>query len=112
MKYENKIYRLAVKKWGYPLQLGMLIEECAELIQATNKVLRYKNSSNEKDCIYNLAEEIADVEIMIGQLKIMFNWYKFKEKIKEHKEEKLTRLKMMLETSENKKLETSKEKRK
>ena len=98
---ENKIYRDAVKKWGYPLQLGMLMEECAELIQATNKVLRYKNSLDEKKYLHNLAGEIADVEIMIGQLKTMFDWYNFKDKIKEYKEKKLCRLKMMLEQSRN-----------
>ncbi len=42
----KKIYKEAIKKWGYPLQLNMLMEECAELIQATSKVLRKGNKLN------------------------------------------------------------------
>jgi NTP pyrophosphatase (non-canonical NTP hydrolase) len=48
----------------------MAMEEAAELIQAINKCLRYKD---DEGCRNNLIEEIADVEIMIEQLKIIFN---------------------------------------
>lgn len=41
----------------------------AELIQAINKCLRYPTGAS----IANLAEEIADAEIMIAQLKLIFN---------------------------------------
>lgn len=44
-------------------------EECAELIQAINKCLRYPNK---EECKNNLIEEICDVEIMLFQLKEMF----------------------------------------
>lgn len=46
------------------------MEELAELIQAINKCIRYPNR---EDCHNNLIEEIADVEIMLYQLKVMFN---------------------------------------
>lgn len=46
------------------------MEELAELIQAINKCVRYPK---DKHCYINLIEEIADVEIMLYQLKVMFN---------------------------------------
>ena len=45
------------------------MEECAELIVAINKCLRY---SNDDQRINNLIEEIADVIIMICKLKVIF----------------------------------------
>lgn len=53
--------------YGYEEQSNQLIEECAELIQAVNK-LRRSHRANKKD-FYNLVEEIADVEIMLAQVK-------------------------------------------
>ena len=53
---------------GKETQCRMAMEECAELIQAVNKCLRYPTGAS----IANLTEEIADVEIMIEQLKLMF----------------------------------------
>lgn len=53
----KKLYREAVRKWGMGLQLGMLMEECAELIQATHKVVR--NGTEDRHSINNLANEMA-----------------------------------------------------
>lgn len=55
----------AIKKFGRENQLKVVIEELAELIMTINHVERRK-----KDWI-DLAKEIADVEIMITQLKLM-----------------------------------------
>ena len=49
--------------------MSMAIEEASELIKAICKMRR--NGIN-VDTVNNLAEEIADMEIMIEQLKIMF----------------------------------------
>ena len=46
------------------------MEECAELIQAINKAVRYPDDPKR---IVQLVEEIADVKIMILQLEEMFN---------------------------------------
>lgn len=70
--------------YGYEAQSNQLVEECAELIQAVNKYRRARGrwqvlspmlepSQEEKDreqvALSNLVEEIADVEIMLEQVK-------------------------------------------
>jgi NTP pyrophosphatase (non-canonical NTP hydrolase) len=56
--------------YGKEAQCRLAMEECAELIQAINKCLCFEGDGESRN---NLIEEIADVEIMIEQLKIMFN---------------------------------------
>ncbi len=55
----------AWQKYGKAPQMDMLVEECAELIQAVNKERRKPGFVSEN----HLAEEIADVEIMLHQVK-------------------------------------------
>lgn len=83
------IYEKAVKKWGEDLQIVMMMEECAELIQACSKYLRKKDIGN----IMKLKEEIADVSIMLKQFEYIFGDFQ------NEKVEKLKRLKDMLEKS-------------
>lgn len=65
-----KIFNKCIEKRGKEVQSRQAMEECAELIQAINKCLRYpKNNMIQEDLI----GEIADVLIMIYQLKVMFN---------------------------------------
>jgi NTP pyrophosphatase (non-canonical NTP hydrolase) len=53
--------------YGKDAQLGMLQEECAELIQAVSK---YRRAGMPLIDDYNhIVEEIADVEIVISQVK-------------------------------------------
>ncbi len=82
------IYEKAVKQFGYESQLGMLQEECAELIVAVSKVERRKSGALE-----NLAEEMADVQIMIEQIKLLVG----KEKVEQYRKSKLHRLKDLLD---------------
>lgn len=81
---------VAVDYFGKDNQLMMLAEELAELIQAISKYKR--NPSN----IDSLIEEVADVEIMIEQLKIIFrkeNKIDFSiSKVKQQKTERLRQL--------------------
>lgn len=63
------IYRKSIEIYGKEAQSRQAMEECAELIQAINKCLRYPNK---EECKNNLIEEICDVEIMLFQLKEMF----------------------------------------
>ena len=77
----------AICKWGRELQVDMAIEECSELIQA---ICKRKRSYPNED---NLIEEIADVCIMMDQLKLMFGIDKVEEAIVK----KLNRLKDRLE---------------
>lgn len=51
--------------YGYEPQSNMLIEEMAELTQAISKYRR----NNSKKNFDNIVEEIADVEVMLHQIK-------------------------------------------
>ena len=58
--------------YGYDAQSNMLMEECAELIQAMNKHKRAMASGKGMfEAIEQLTEEIADVELMIEQIRHM-----------------------------------------
>ena len=76
------------------------MEECAELIQAVNKMLRYEDRPAEPEYYANLIEEIADVEIMLFQLKEMF--YINETEVHEWKEKKAKREKERLKNVINK----------
>lgn len=76
------IYAEAVNKWGHNFQFDMLIEECAELIAAMNRLKRGRSD------LLPLMEEIADVEIMLGQMRCIFD----PELIETVKRKKLIRL--------------------
>ena len=69
MNYQDKekIYAQALKEWGLEVQLGMVQEECAELIKVINKHFRGKASLEE------LIEECVDVELMINQMREAFS---------------------------------------
>ena len=87
----KKIFRQSLEKYGKEPQCRQTMEECAELIQAVNKMLRYEDRPAEPEYYANLVEEIADVEIMLYQLKVMFNVSDdevFKVKIQKAKREK------------------------
>ena len=72
MKLEEKI-RIIAERYGYEPQSRQCIEEMAELTQAINKMWRKQNfGGNSKEIAQaheNVLEEIADVLIMIWQLK-------------------------------------------
>lgn len=62
--------------YGYEAQSGQCIEEMAELTQAFNKFRRANKggqptNKSVKECLDDLAEEIADVQIMIWQIEIL-----------------------------------------
>ncbi len=56
------MYEQAVELWGEPYQIDLLIEECAELIEAVVK---------ERCPGEAVAEGVADVEIMLAQITMM-----------------------------------------
>jgi len=89
----GEILQSAINKWGADAQMGVLIEECAELIQAVSKIKRGEGARDDWD---NFAEELADVQIMIDQMRLIVgpgtvdNW----------EERKLSRLERRLGTTE------------
>ena len=89
-KKDKSIYKQAIDKFGVVAQMGMAQEECAELIVAISKDIRYA-SIETANCLH---EEIADVEIMLEQLKIIFDCHDIIDAVKE---KKLDRLKGLIE---------------
>lgn len=78
-KHKNRLYRKAIDKWGPDLQISKTIEELAEL------TIALVNTDSQK-----IHEEMADVEIMLEQLKITFGC---RDEVKIQKISKLMRLK-------------------
>ena len=78
---ELEILTTAIRTYGEKEQECQAIEECAELIQAIN----HKHRGRE----HNIAEEIADVEIMLEQLKIINDC---RDQVKAMREIKIERL--------------------
>lgn len=88
--------------YGYLPQSRQLIEEMAELTVALNKLWRHeqfaeksiafsdfciKQTLNEKKtkCLQNVHSEIADVEIMLEQIKYLLSCHNEVEQVKEQK---------------------------
>jgi len=91
-KHENEIIRRAMKKYGLERQLGMLVEEAAEVIQASMKYLNKRVTSPEA-----LISEIADLSNMIDQMALVWG-----EEIVRVKAEKLLRLEAKMDDEEGK----------
>lgn len=63
---KRNIYAKAVDIYGKPSQLVVAMEEMSELTKELSKNIRGASNVNA------ISEEIADVEIMIEQLKLIF----------------------------------------
>ena len=81
--WEPAVCQRAVEAYGKEHQLIICMEEMAELTKELSKNLRGHNNLQE------IAEEVADVEIMLEQVKVIFD---LKEEVSEAKEAKLLRL--------------------
>lgn len=66
MPNEDAILRKALETYGSSAQINMVFEEMSELQKELCKHLRGKDNRTE------IAEEIADVEIMLTQMKYLF----------------------------------------
>lgn len=74
----SELNKETAKHYGYEAQSNQLVEECAELIQAVSKYRRATAGvgqplAEDKKAVSleNLIEEIADVEIMLEQIKYL-----------------------------------------
>ena len=63
---ETEVLQRALDTYGSAQQIAMVFEEMSELQKELCKYLRGKYSPA------NIAEEIADVEIMLEQMKMLF----------------------------------------
>lgn len=86
---EREIEIAAINTYGIESQVDMMIEETSELTKALLKARRYKNADAKLERLFdNICEELADVEIMLDQMKILYG----KDAVAEWKETKLKRL--------------------
>jgi NTP pyrophosphatase (non-canonical NTP hydrolase) len=85
MNYAD-LYQETLKKWGEAAQYDQAVEECAELITVLKHLRRGR--ANETA----VAEELADVYLMIGQLVYMLGEERFAAAV----ERKLARLREQL----------------
>jgi NTP pyrophosphatase (non-canonical NTP hydrolase) len=69
---DEEILQEAINRYGEDAQIDMMIEEMSELTQALLKLRRNKFSSDPK-YIIQVCEEMADVEIMTQQMRMIFN---------------------------------------
>jgi hypothetical protein len=86
MKNDNELMQMALQTWGQQSQLDMVIEECAELIDAIQKWRRHKVDT------VKVLEEAVDVELCLEQLKMMLDAPILFEKLKKEKLERLEKL--------------------
>ena len=89
---EQDIFRSAIDTYGAVMQITVAFEEMSELQKELCKYLRGSGSQE------NIAEEIADVEIMIEQMKMLFNC---EADVLQVREKKVKRLKERIEQKEN-----------
>lgn len=87
-----KLYELAKQKWGLPSQVAMLAEESAELAVATLHLNRA--SKDIRKSWKSFVGEIADVEIMLAEMKYYFP--ELVEQVERTKLKKLRRLEKRL----------------
>ena len=90
-----EILEKAIKHYGAKNQMAQNIEELAELIVAINKYIRYPDNVESKQ---HIIEEIADVLIMIDQLKIILDIKDYE--IRCYRDYKLQRLNSRIERGE------------
>lgn len=84
----KQLYQKVMDKWGVDAQLNVAIEELSELIK---EICKDKRDYGIPD---QIAEEVADVEIMCEQLRFI---YDFDEAVDKWKAYKLKRLEKRLE---------------
>lgn len=87
------LYERAISQWGYKAQLAMALEEIIELSFELIKFMRKENDWRSE----RIEDEVADVEIMMAQLRLIFNT----ENISRIKAKKLRRLQGRLENAYN-----------
>ena len=90
----KEIMQLAIDSYGRVNQVIKTVEELSELSQALCKILTSKFTDDNSEIFENIFEEMADVEIMLEQCKIMFQCDK---EVNKWKHKKIERLEKRLE---------------
>lgn len=84
----KELYQATLRKWGEEAQYDQAVEECAELIATLKHLKRGRVDETA------VAEELADVYLMIGQLAFMLG----EERVDAAIERKIARLQSHLAT--------------
>ena len=87
---ERAVFQKALDTWGGDAQILCLLEEMAELQDALCKHKRGRRTTDD------IAEEIADVEIMLNQMKLYF---RVEEEVKAQRARKVSRVEERLSTN-------------
>lgn len=69
---QERILNDAVRTWGRDAQMLMMVEEMSELTKEICKFYRAADDASASAAAGNIREEMADVQIMLDQMKIMF----------------------------------------
>lgn len=90
ISYEERkaVYETAIEIWGVESQIWMALEEMSELQKEICKLRRGKRD------LEALADEIADVTIMLEQLRLIFE---LNDQVSKHMDRKILRLKGRLD---------------
>ena len=94
--YRSDIEKQAIETFGEKAQKIKAAEECAELIQALSKEIG--SGGKDERVLDNVAEEIADVKIMLEQLQII---YGNSERVEEYETQKIRRLSKYIQNYKN-----------
>lgn len=93
----SEILASAISTYGKQAQIDMVIEEMAELTKAICKLRRAGPGPEFQKAARNVAEETADVQIVIDQLRMILGF-----RTEPIEEEKLIRLAGRIEDRKNK----------
>lgn len=90
----KEIMQKAIDTYGVENQIIKTVEELSELSQALCKFLLKPYTESDRTILDNIYEEMADVEIMLEQCKMIF--YESEDKINDYKKKKIKRLERRL----------------
>lgn len=90
----NEVLQRAIDTYGYTAQIDKALEEMSELAKALLKLRYAKPTGVETDILRDaVSEEMADVEIMLEQLHMI---YQNDKKVSEYRQKKIERLERRL----------------
>ena len=81
-KFRSSTLRSAVEVFGVDSQVDMMIEEMSELTKALLKLRRALPGKESAECKDHIREEIADVQIMLDQMRLIFGFTDKQDKAK------------------------------
>ena len=92
---ETEVFIKSKKLWGISTQIMMLAEEASELSVASHHLCR--DNKDKVKAMANFAEEIADVEFMIAEMRYYFP--ELDAQIMKHRLAKARRIDLYLQTN-------------